>query len=127
MKELETKIESKLREKIQEWRPRYITRWHRNCSAALRQVLTKMEKLKYDVINNEPEELESILTSYKMCGFPINLPYTTINAIYDAIYATQVHAIPTSDIEFALAVHIHSYTNTILSIWVYIATLTRKK
>jgi coiled-coil and C2 domain-containing protein 2A len=78
-------------------------------------------------INTEPEELNQILNSYTMSGFPINLPYTHINSIFDAVYATQIHNTPSKDAEFALAVHIHAYPNTVLSVWVYVVTLIRKK
>jgi coiled-coil and C2 domain-containing protein 2A len=127
VKELESKIETKLREKLEEWRPRHITKLNRYGCTALRQILTRIEKSRDEVINTQPEELAQILNSYRMSGFPINLPYTNINAIFDAVYATQVHAIPSSDIEFALAAHIYAYPNTVLSVWVYVATLVRKK
>jgi coiled-coil and C2 domain-containing protein 2A len=128
VREIEVKIENKLREKIQEWRPRYITKWNRYASTSLRQILTRMEKSQRDVaqLNAEPDELAQILSSYRMTGFPLNLPYSNINDIVDTVYATQVHSAPSSDIEHALAVHIHEYPNTVLSVWVYVATLSRK-
>jgi coiled-coil and C2 domain-containing protein 2A len=127
VKELETKIETRLREKLEEWRPRHITKLNRYGCTALRQILTRIEKAEDDVINSEPEELVQILNSYRLSGFPINLPYTKLSAIFDAVYATQVHALPSSDIEFALAARIHPYPNNILSVWVYVASLVRKK
>ncbi len=128
VREIEVKIENSLREKIQEWRPRYITKWNRYASTSLRQILTRMEKAQRDVnqLSQEPEELAQILSSYRMTGFPLNMSYSTINEIADAVYATQVHSVPSSEIEYALAVHIHEYSNTVLSVWIYIATLSRK-
>lgn len=129
VRELETKIESRLREKFQEWRPRFLTNFSRYASSALRQILTKMEKESKNLkmqTEKEPDELENVLSTYRMSGFPLNMPYTNINAILEAVYATQVHAVPTSDVEFALGVHIHPYPNTILSVWIYIASLNRK-
>ena len=125
VKELESRLENKLRDKIEQWRSRYITPWNRTTSTALRQILTKMEKNR-EVIKTEPEELEQTLRSFKMCGFPLNMPYTDTNTIIDAVFSTQIHAVPTSDVEFALAVHIHAYPNTILSVWVYVANLMKK-
>lgn len=86
-----------------------------------------MEKSRDDPINSEPNELAQTLNSYRMSGFPINLSYTNTTAIFDAVYAANVHTLPTSDVEFALAVHIYPYPNTILSVWVYVASLVRKK
>ena len=128
VKDLESKIESKLRDKLQEWRPRHLTKYNRYACSALRQILSEMEKLHNQPVHSQtdPDELKQLEISYRISGFPINLPYTNMNAIYQAVYATQVHAMPTSDIEYALAVHIHPYPNTILSVWVYVAVLSRK-
>lgn len=127
MKDLETRLETRLREKLEEWRPRHITKLNRYGCTALRNLLTRMEKSNEEIINTDPEELVQILNSYRLSGFPINLPYTSMSSIFDAVYATQVHAIPSSDVEFALAVHIHPYPNTVLSVWIYVASLIRKK
>ena len=62
-----------------------------------------------------------------MCGFPINLPYTEMEPIVDSVYATGVHNVESSDVEFALAVHVHPYPNSVLSVWIYVASLMRKR
>jgi coiled-coil and C2 domain-containing protein 2A len=130
VKDLEAKIESKLRDKLTSWRPRHITKIHRYVSGALRQILSTMEKRSnhIDSLANqkEPEELEQYLKTYRISGFPINVPYTNMNQIFEAVYATQVHSLPTNDVEFALAVCVVPYPNTILSVWIYIASLIRK-
>ena len=127
VKELESKIEKKLREKLEAWRPHHITKLNRFGCTALRQILDRIETSQDEIINTEPEELVQILNSYRLSGFPINLPYTNMNGIFEAVFATQVHALPSSDVEFALAAHIHPYPNTVLSVWVYVASLVRKK
>ncbi len=128
MKELESRIENKLKEKIQEWRPRHITKYNRYGCSALRAILSTMEKTRNLPIEKqtEPEELKQLETTFRISGFPINLPYTNMNDIFEAVKATQVHAVPTSDCEFALGVNVYAYPNTIMSVWVYIAILTRK-
>ena len=63
-----------------------------------------------------------------MCGFPINQPYTgEIDPIVDSVYATGVQNYESSDVEFALAVYVHPYPNQVMSVWVYIANLVRKR
>ncbi len=131
VKELEAKIESRLRDKLQEWRPRHLTKFNRYGCSALRQILSKMEKQRVQLSTtlnqqSEPEELRQLESTYKISGFPIDLPYTNMQAIYEAVQATQVHAMPSSEIEYALAVHIHPYPNTIMAVWIYLAVLTRK-
>lgn len=128
VKDLETRIENKLKEKLQEWRPRHITKYNRYGSSALRALLANMEKTRSQPLQNqqEPEEFKQLETSFRISGFPINLPYTNLNDICEAVKSTQVHAMPTNECEFALGVQIFSYPNTIMSVWVYIAVLTRK-
>lgn len=126
VRELETRIENRLREKLQEWRPRHLTKFNRYGSAALRQILATMEKTQNRVETEDIDELKQLQNSYRISGFPLNMPYTNMKSVLEAVFATQVHRIPTSDIEYALGVHIHPYPNTILSVWVYIAVLSRR-
>ena len=45
----------------------------------------------------------------------------------EAVYATGVHNLESSEPEFAVAVHIHPYPNSVLSVWVYVASLVKKR
>jgi len=58
-----------------------------------------------------------------MNGFPCNVPFTSITDIIMRVKNTEIHAVEDQDIEFALAVCIHSYPNDVISVWLYIATL----
>ncbi|CAO2585446.1 Protein CC2D2B [Lemmus lemmus] len=58
-------------------------------------------------------------------GFPIQMPYTDVQAVIDAVYQTGIHSSEFPQTEFALAVYIHPYPNNILSVWVYLASLVR--
>lgn len=60
-----------------------------------------------------------------MIGFPLNMPYTTIDAVTEAVYATGVHFIDEKDVTFALAVYLHPYPCNVISVWIYIAALLR--
>lgn len=50
-----------------------------------------------------------------------------MDRIADAVYGTNVHANANPDVEFALAVYVHAYTNNILSVWVYVASLVKRR
>uniref|UniRef100_A0A8C8X855 Coiled-coil and C2 domain containing 2B n=1 Tax=Panthera leo TaxID=9689 RepID=A0A8C8X855_PANLE len=63
--------------------------------------------------------------SIQVTGFPIQMPYTDVQSIIDAVYQTGIHSSEFPQIEFALAVYIHPYPNNILSVWVYLASLAR--
>ncbi|XP_077980820.1 coiled-coil and C2 domain-containing protein 2A-like [Glandiceps talaboti] len=126
--DLTDKIEKKLREKLMEWRPRHITRFNRYCTQVFRTLLRKIEQNRgRSTVEEHRTELDQVLGSYDMSGFPLNLTYTELTPIIDAVYSTGVHVNESPDVEFALAVHIHPYPNNILSVWVYIAGVTRKK
>jgi len=68
-----------------------------------------------------------VLSAVQLCGFPINMPYTEMKVLSDAVYATGVHEYESSDVEFALAVYVHPYPNSVLSVWIYVASLVRKR
>uniref|UniRef100_A0A8C0RT54 Coiled-coil and C2 domain containing 2B n=1 Tax=Canis lupus familiaris TaxID=9615 RepID=A0A8C0RT54_CANLF len=61
----------------------------------------------------------------QVTGFPIQMPYTDVESIIDAVYQTGIHSSEFPQTEFALAVYIHPYPNNILSVWVYLASLAR--
>uniref|UniRef100_A0A8C8U5P2 Coiled-coil and C2 domain containing 2B n=1 Tax=Peromyscus maniculatus bairdii TaxID=230844 RepID=A0A8C8U5P2_PERMB len=63
--------------------------------------------------------------SVQVTGFPIQMPYTDVQSVIDAVYQTGIHSSEFPQMEFALAVYIHPYPNNILSVWVYLASLAR--
>ncbi|XP_078612714.1 coiled-coil and C2 domain-containing protein 2A-like isoform X1 [Branchiostoma floridae x Branchiostoma japonicum] len=126
--DLQDRIERKLRDKVMEWRPHSITRWNRYCTQIFRRLLPRLEQSGgRGTADEHRTELEPILASYKMSGFPMQMPYTEDNPVVEAVFSTGVHQLQGKDVEFALAVHIHPYPNTVLSLWVYVASLVRKR
>lgn len=124
--DLQEKIEQLLKNKIMEWRSRFITRWNRHCTQIMRRLLPKLEENCGHAIDQQDLfELEDSFKSYKVSGFPVNVPFVDLNTIVEAVFSTGVHSQETSNIEFALAVYVHGYSNSVLSIWVYVASLTR--
>ncbi|XP_013080825.2 coiled-coil and C2 domain-containing protein 2A-like isoform X2 [Biomphalaria glabrata] len=124
--ELQEKIEQLLKNKIMEWRSRYITRWNRHCTQIMRKLLPKLEEnCGKPIAETELRDLEDSFKSYKVSGFPLNIPYTDMDNITETVFSTGVHAQETSEVEFALAVYVHGYTNNVMSIWIYVASLLR--
>ena len=125
--ELQEKIERLLRDKIMEWRPRYVTRWNRYCCQSFRDLLGNMEQTyRQRTAQDHKAELDQILSSFKLSGFPLHMAFTDINPVINTVHSTGVHLTEDPNVEFALAVHIHPYANNVLSLWVYVGTLTRK-
>lgn len=124
--ELQDRIEKILKEKIMEWRPRHPTRWNRYCSSALKQFLPKLELSRgQDQAEGHRLELQALLGDHRISGFPLNLPFSEIKPIIEAVYSTGVHNVLATNVEFALAVYVHPYPSNVLSVWIYLASLMR--
>ncbi|XP_048583350.1 coiled-coil and C2 domain-containing protein 2A isoform X3 [Nematostella vectensis] len=116
-----------LMDKIMAWRPRFVTRWNRYCTQTFRNLLVNMEhSLGETSTDRHTAELDQILSSYQLSGFPINMPFTDVPPVVDAVYSTGVHTIEDPDVEFALATHIHPFPHGVMSLWIYVGTLKRK-
>nr|XP_055110223.1 protein CC2D2B isoform X2 [Symphalangus syndactylus] len=126
VEDLRNRIERTLKSKVMEWRPKHPTHWNRQCTFILRQILPKLELGKGSFVSSEGDnEFERILQFYWVTGFPIQMPYTDVQSIIDAVYQTGIHSAEFPQTEFALAVYIHPYPNNILSVWVYLASLVQ--
>ncbi|XP_073975162.1 coiled-coil and C2 domain containing 2A isoform X3 [Rhodnius prolixus] len=128
---LQDRLEKLLRNALTKLRPTTRTIWNRYCTASLRRLLPGLEKATWSGKTSTPpdhiQELQHILSSYKMCGFPINMPYTSPAELVEAVKSTGVHLNDAPDIEFAVAVYVHAFPSNVLSIWVYVASLLRRR
>eukprot|EP01137_Pigoraptor_chileana_P026493 Opistho-2@7848 len=124
--QLETSIEKTLCAKMEEWRERFVTRWNRHCNRAFKAILPRFEELRNTVDVAQQSELTDILRSYALNGFPVNITWTDMRAVVDAVRNTGVHFSEDPTVEFALAVHVCPYPNNVISVWVYVATLVKK-
>lgn len=59
-------------------------------------------------------------------GFPINMTFTNLDALWEAVKATRMHSVNRKDIEFALTVHIEAYPCHVLSVWIFLAAFVDK-
>uniref|UniRef100_G3T2U8 Coiled-coil and C2 domain containing 2B n=1 Tax=Loxodonta africana TaxID=9785 RepID=G3T2U8_LOXAF len=126
VEDIKNRIERTLKCKMMEWRPKQPTRWNRQCTSILRQMLPKLELGTGTFVSSEEEsEFERLLQFYWVAGFPIQMPYIDVQSVIDAVYQTGIHSSEFPRTEFALAVYIHPYPNNILSVWVYLASLAR--
>ncbi|XP_069833527.1 coiled-coil and C2 domain-containing protein 2A [Dendropsophus ebraccatus] len=126
--ELQDRIEKLLKEKIMEWRPRHPTRWNRYCTSTLRNFLPLLEQNQgKDVEEDHRAELLRQLGDYRFSGFPINMAFSDVRPLIEAVYSTGVHNNEVPNVEFALAVYVHPYPKSIYSVWIYVASLIRNK
>ncbi|MEE6462446.1 hypothetical protein FKM82_001600 [Ascaphus truei] len=126
--ELQDQIEKMLKEKIMEWRPRHPTRWNRYCTSTLRQFLPILEQNQgKEVEDDHRAELQRQLGDYRCSGFPIHMAFSEVRPLIEAMYSTGVHNSEVPNVEFALAVYVHPYPKSILSVWIYVASLIRNR
>ncbi|KAH0616299.1 hypothetical protein JD844_027316 [Phrynosoma platyrhinos] len=126
--DLQGRLEKILKEKIMEWRPRYLTRWNRYCTSTLRHFLPLLEKNQgKDVEDDHQAELQKQLGDYRVSGFPIHMPFSEVTPLIEAVYSTGVHNTDIPSVEFALAVYVHAYPKNVLSVWIYVASLVRNR
>lgn len=60
-----------------------------------------------------------------MFGFPLNLPYVNTKSIISTVKATAVHVCDDPNVEFGLAVEVYAYPNNVISVWVFLVSITR--
>ncbi|KAG8591451.1 hypothetical protein GDO81_000189 [Engystomops pustulosus] len=126
--ELQDRIEKLLKEKIMEWRPRHPTRWNRYCISTLRHFLPLLEQNQgKDVEEDHLAELQRQLGDYRFSGFPINMAFSDVRPLIEAVFSTGVHNNEVPNVEFALAVYVHPYPKNIYSVWIYVASLIRNR
>ncbi|KPJ20424.1 Coiled-coil and C2 domain-containing protein 2A [Papilio machaon] len=125
---LQDLLEAKLMTKVQKWRPRTKTVWNRYCCTLLRETLPQWEFWSFDTTDRRPEpghRLKQLMATYKIFGFPLNMHYINTKSVLANVKATSVHVNDDPNVEFALAVQMYAYPNNVISLWVYLASITR--
>ncbi|XP_049548327.1 coiled-coil and C2 domain-containing protein 2A [Anopheles darlingi] len=126
VRDLQRTIERKLMRKISTWRTHRKTVWNRYINEQLRGTLISLEQdtcLEVDTDRYMAEEFGQMFVSYKINGFPINMPYTNLSTIVAQVKGTGIHLNSAADVEFALGVHIKPYPCNVYSVWVFLMSL----
>lgn len=55
----------------------------------------------------------------------MNLPFVNTKAVVAAIKSTNVHVYDDPNAEFGLAVEVYAYPNDVISVWVFLASVSR--
>lgn len=139
-KQLKERIERSLRDTLMYLRKKINQRTTMNFqgNAVLRKLLPNLEATKGGLglptegsanpgASGHLNELQRIMTSHKMCGFPLHFAFGDIDHLTQAVIATGVHLNREPGVEYALAVHVEPYPCTAMSVWVYVASLVRRR
>jgi hypothetical protein len=131
---LEVHIEKTLISKIEEWRSHRITRWNRLASKSFKPIVSRLESDHLADPSDSQSRYQSYLNAlaplknvYRITGFPVHCTYTDVNAIVELVHATDVHANYDQGVEFSLAVWCGGYPGGFVSVWLYVASLTRTR
>ncbi|XP_028175273.1 coiled-coil and C2 domain-containing protein 2A isoform X1 [Ostrinia furnacalis] len=125
---LRESLETKIKAKVQKWRPQLKTIWNRYCSGLLREMLPHWEYWTFNPSETKPgfsQRLKQLMVTYRVFGFPLNMAFARASSVAAAVKASALHASAAPDAEFALAVEVYAYPNNVLSVWVFLATISR--
>uniref|UniRef100_A0A1I8P3X0 C2 domain-containing protein n=1 Tax=Stomoxys calcitrans TaxID=35570 RepID=A0A1I8P3X0_STOCA len=131
--ELRYNIERKIMKKISAWRTMRKTIWNRAFQPRLLNILQSMEQSATFSNGSSYEELKynnmlaAEFPNYKIYGFTLNYSYTNLNQISERIKTTGLHLNSNKNVEFSVAVHIHTYPNNILSVWIFLISIVVNK
>ncbi|KAI9202742.1 uncharacterized protein BJ171DRAFT_626486 [Polychytrium aggregatum] len=129
---LEEEIERCVVQKIEEWRKHRLTRWNRLCARVFKSILVTFEDslLEGHMMAAEADferELAALHAVYQIVGFPLHMTLTDMDAVLEAVYATDVHSNFDETAEFSVSVHCVGYDGVFVSIWIYLVGLTRTR
>ncbi|XP_047534737.1 protein CC2D2B [Vanessa atalanta] len=125
---LRLNLETKIKSKIQKWRSHIKTIWNRYCSSLLKEMLPHYEYWAFNPLEARPtlgNRLKQLTATYKIFGFPLNMPYINMKLIISSVKSTSIHVNDDPNVEFGLGVEVYAYPNNVLSVWVFLACITR--
>ena len=70
---------------------------------------------------------ENAFNNCQVCGFPLHFGYSDLESIIEAVKATGVHLDRDPGVEFSLAVMVEPYPGSVMSVWVYVASIVRRR
>ncbi|CAH2090718.1 unnamed protein product [Euphydryas editha] len=125
---LRLNLETKIKSKVQKWRSHIKTIWNRYCSSLLKEMLPHYEYWAFNPMEPRPSlgnRMKQLMATYKIFGFPLNMPYINTKLIISNIKSTSIHMNDDPNVEFGLGVEVYAYPNNVISVWVFLACITR--
>ncbi|XP_019860650.1 PREDICTED: coiled-coil and C2 domain-containing protein 2A-like [Amphimedon queenslandica] len=127
VQQLRTRIDRLVHDHIEQLREHDLTRWNRLCCRVLHRLSSRLEEKPFsssETSQLHKRELKESLPGYKITGYPLHIKYSDTAQLLRAVESTGLHLCHHRRIEFAMYVTVHSYPNDILSVWIYLATVT---
>lgn len=146
---LEDDIKNFISRKFADERINHYTRWNHSCSDILRETMRELETLKRetccppvssfknlpfkgegkptktsDIFDELTQNLNEVVRGKKIYGFPINTTFTNLDALWEEVKNTGMHEIVGSNVEFVMSVFVFAYPCNVISVWIYMMSLT---
>ncbi|CAM9133752.1 unnamed protein product [Ectocarpus sp. 12 AP-2014] len=128
--EVEDLVREALKRDIRRWRSkRSHTAFNADVSNRLAELLPLLEKqaLTGGAKMGKDEHrrrLENTMRNRDIVGFPLHSGFVDVDSVVQTVRATGIHEARHPDVQFALAVQAFPYPHNVLSVWVYIASIT---
>lgn len=76
-----------------------------------------------DLSGEHQVALERAASRFRVVGFPLHATFTDMGALAEALRSTDLHRIEHEGVQYALAVAVCPYPNSVFSVWVYAVAL----
>lgn len=133
--DLEKQLERDLTKRFEQWRadaPKSMrTQWVRR-NTGFKAALEHCEAIRCgrDLGQNQEksmQDLKHFQQMYEVNGFPLNQTFESFDKLAELVFGTDIHENYNPDVMFALSVRCDVYPNKVISCWVFIASLIRRK
>ncbi|KRY56588.1 Coiled-coil and C2 domain-containing protein 2A [Trichinella britovi] len=127
---LEARLRKAIADHLMRQRPNELTRFNRFAGQTFRDCLLTMEKnliQPFNAVDETKSSLQTLLDAYKIFGFAINEPYISQQKLLKTISQTEICNMSDPDMEFTMAVYVQGYSSNILSVWILLASLVRRR
>ena len=128
--ELEVELLDQVKTSIRGWR-RIPCTFNSDIGNRLRHFLEELEENKRNGKSQKnPRDYWSSLNGMHACrdknifGFPLHFSFSNVKEILERVEMTGIHQSKHPDVEFATAVKIFPYECGVLSVWVFLCTLS---
>ena len=130
-RELQSEISESLQNAIRSAR-RVATSFRSDVSTIIGHTIEKLEDMKMSgqqISSSMTTDIvlpESITNTRTVFGFTLHVPFTSIQDVLDRIEATEIHCNMNPRIEFGIAVRCFACPGGVISLWVFVCSLTPK-
>lgn len=76
------------------------------------------------MISPKRSETLPFIPLFPCAGFPLHSGFVDVDSVVQMVRATGIHEARHPEAQFALAVQAFAYPHNVLSVWVYIASIT---